>query len=81
MIPKTILEPMEVYSPVSDAAPLSSIEKVLAEVESLVPPLWPLKDYVAVNPFLGWTDRKFLEARSRLRRMRDCEMLPPWSYF
>lgn len=27
-----------------------------------IPPLWPLQNFVAVNPFLGLTDRKFSEA-------------------
>ncbi len=81
MMQNTGLEPMKAYSTFSEAANFSSLEKVLAEVESLVPPLWPLQDYVAVNPFLGWTDRNFLEVRSRIRSVRDCEMLPSWSYF
>lgn len=81
MILKTVLEPSQACSSSDKAANLDSIEQVLAEVESLVPPLWPLRDYVAVNPFLGWTDQTFLEVRSRVRAVRDCEMLPPWSYF
>jgi len=53
----------------------------LAEIEGLVPPLWPLKDYVAVNPFLGLSGWKFLEARSLLRAVRDGDVLPPADYF
>ena len=53
----------------------------LAEIEAIVPPLWPLKDYVAVNPFLGLAERKFLDARTLLREVRDCELLPTADYF
>ena len=31
-----------------------------------VPPLWPLSQFVAVNPFLGWSDHHFLDAARRL---------------
>ncbi|MEQ8784841.1 MAG: DUF2309 domain-containing protein [Pirellulaceae bacterium] len=54
---------------------------VLADIESVVPPLWPLKDYVAVNPLLGLSQHRFLAARQWLRGVRDCELLPPASYF
>ncbi|MFM7244100.1 MAG: YbcC family protein [Planctomycetaceae bacterium] len=66
-------------------APLPShIERVtaaIADIRTLVPPVWPLQDYVAVNPFQGLANLPFLEARSLLRDVRDCEMLPPASRF
>ena len=46
-----------------DAAPGGAT--VLAAVEAAarrVPPLWPLESFVAVNPFLGWTEQDFGEA-------------------
>jgi uncharacterized protein YbcC (UPF0753/DUF2309 family) len=49
--------------------------EILARVEAVIPPLWPLRDYVAVNPFLGLVDRRFLDARQQLRDVRSCEML------
>ncbi len=33
-----------------------------------IPPLWPLEHFVAVNPFLGFTDQPFAEASATLRR-------------
>ena len=56
------------------------LERVSAAVDAsaaFVPPVWPLADYVAVNPFLGLADLRFLDARQRLRDVRDCEMLLP----
>ncbi len=35
---------------------------------SRIPPLWPLKHFVAVNPFLGLVDRPFAEACALLQR-------------
>ena len=69
--------------PRSPALP-SHIERVhaaIADIRDVVPPVWPLEDYVAVNPFQGVASRRFLAARSLLRDVRDCEMLPPASRF
>ncbi|MFM7250303.1 MAG: YbcC family protein [Planctomycetaceae bacterium] len=48
----------------------------LAAVGAVIPPLWPLPDYVAVNPFLGLADRPFLVARQLLADVRVCDILP-----
>ncbi|QDU92369.1 YbcC family protein [Lignipirellula cremea] len=53
----------------------------LSEVLSITPPLWPLQEYVAVNPFLGLTENSFLEARHLLREVRDCELLPSLNFY
>jgi uncharacterized protein YbcC (UPF0753/DUF2309 family) len=42
-----------------------------------LPPLWPLKKFVAVNPFLGHSDEHFLEAAARLRRIAHGEIMLP----
>ncbi len=57
------------------------LEAALFTVQSHVAPMWPLKDFVAVNPFVGFTEIKFLEAMHRLQRVRDGEMLMPISYY
>ncbi len=56
-------------------------EAALDAVAKAVAPVWPLADYVAVNPYLGMTDLSFLEARTRLRRFSDCESLMPLAYY
>jgi len=58
------------------AANADSTREVLAAVLDVVAPLWPLQDYVAVNPFLGLASKPFLQARQYLRTIRDCELLP-----
>lgn len=59
----------------------NGLAEMLTEIEAIIPPLWPLKDYVAVNPFLGLSGSKFLTARQKLRDVRDCELLPTSDYF
>lgn len=54
---------------------------VLDQVRATVAPVWPLQDYVAVNPYQGLADQNFLDARSQLRSVSDCEMLMPLDYY
>lgn len=66
------------------APPPAHVDRVtsaIADIRTLVPPVWPLQDYVAVNPFQGLANLRFLEARSLLCDVRDCETLPPASRF
>jgi uncharacterized protein len=58
-----------------------NLSEVLSEVQAKIAPLWPLKDYVAVNPFLGFSDERFLNARQQLRRVRPVDMLMPTRYY
>ncbi len=58
-----------------------SIESLLDDVMGVVAPVWPLKDYVAVNPYAGIADQPFLNARAFMKTFSDCETLMPLSYF
>lgn len=59
----------------------ATLTEVLAEIVEIIPPLWPLADYVAVNPWLGLSDMRFLDARQLLSSVRDCDLLMPREYF
>jgi len=61
-------------------APLH-IQHVLEDVQAKITPVWPLRDYVAVNPYAGLTDQKFLAARKKLRLVSDVETLMPVDYY
>jgi uncharacterized protein YbcC (UPF0753/DUF2309 family) len=50
-------------------------------VTQTVAPVWPLADYVAVNPYLGLAGQEFLAAREYLRGFSDCELLMPVAYY
>jgi uncharacterized protein YbcC (UPF0753/DUF2309 family) len=61
--------------------PERSFEEALAKARARIPPLWPLKHFVAVNPFLGLTDQRFEEACATMRRITGASMLMPRGYF
>ena len=66
----------------SDAEKLSiKFDLVLQEVSDTIAPVWPLKDYVAVNPYFGLADRGFMSARAFLRVFSACETLMPIGYY
>jgi uncharacterized protein YbcC (UPF0753/DUF2309 family) len=46
-----------------------------------IPPLWTLKSFVAVNPFVGLTDRHFVEAARLIQKVGHGEMLMPASFY
>ncbi len=64
-----------------DATPRIALSPVLRRVSNTIAPLWPLADYVAVNPFLGLADRDWLGARRFLRSFAAVETLMPFSYY
>ena len=57
------------------------LPRLLAEIAAMVPPVWPLQDYVAVNPFLGLSEKTLLDARKELRAVRNCELLMPLKHY
>lgn len=57
------------------------ISGVLTDVATVIAPVWPLEDYVAVNPYAGITERDFMDGRALLRLVSDCETLMPLDYY
>ena len=51
--------------PIHPASKVS--EAMIHEALGRIPPLWPLKHFVAVNPFVGLLDRPFPEACARMQ--------------
>ncbi len=60
---------------------LEFFQSVIDQVSDTIAPVWPLQDYVAVNPYFGISHLSFLEARSYLRSFSDCETLMPLEYY
>lgn len=46
-----------------------------------IAPLWSLRHFVAVNPFLGWTDRPFTSACAAFRRIARTDVVMPRSFY
>ncbi len=63
------------------ANPVSDITEVMQRVRRRITPVWPLKDFVAVNPYAGFADQEFLTARQSLRNLSDADTLMPVDYY
>jgi uncharacterized protein YbcC (UPF0753/DUF2309 family) len=46
-----------------------------------IPPLWSLRNFVAVNPFVGLSDRHFIEAVKLMQQVGHGEMLMPAEFY
>lgn len=46
-----------------------------------IAPLWPLRNFVAVNPFLGFSGQSFSATAATLRRVAGVDMLMPRSFY
>lgn len=55
------------------------LEQRIAAVCRLVPPAWPLRDIVAVNPYLGCVGKDPVAVESLLQRRWGSAALPTWS--
>ena len=58
-----------------------ALDRVIASVEKRLAPVWRLQDFVAVNPYLGYTGEKFLDARRQLQSVSDIDTLVSLDYY
>ena len=66
----------------STQSPESS--RILAKVESAcrrIAPLWPLENFVAVNPYMGLSDMPFWKAHHTLNRLTGTGLCMPRAYY
>ncbi|WP_156257181.1 putative inorganic carbon transporter subunit DabA, partial [Sandarakinorhabdus oryzae] len=69
-------------APEATTAPApSALEAAIAEACQRIAPLWPLKHFVAVNPFLGFTGQSFAATTATLRRVAKVDMLMPRGFY
>lgn len=66
---------------VAGAAEDTSVKPIVEAVCKRVAPVWPLRHFVAVNPFLGFSDERFIAAAARLRRTTGADLLMPRSFY
>ena len=52
------------------------LEPDIADACARIAPMWPLKHFVAVNPFLGFSGQPFEAACATMRRVARADMLP-----
>ncbi len=51
------------------------LKEIIASACKRIPPLWSLKNFVAVNPFVGLSDRSFVETAALIPKVAHGEML------
>jgi len=73
-------------SPACDVEPSISrqrpaIDAAIDRACNKIAPLWPLKHFVAVNPFLGFSDQSFASTCATLRRVAGVDMLMPRTFY
>lgn len=73
-------------SPACDVEPSISrqrpaIDAAIDRACNKIAPLWPLKHFVAVNPFLGFSDQSFSATSATLRRVAGVDMLMPRNFY
>jgi uncharacterized protein YbcC (UPF0753/DUF2309 family) len=59
----------------------TQLQPAIAGACKRIAPLWPLKHFVAVNPFLGFSDRTFHATCTTMRRVARIDMLMPRSFY
>ncbi|CCD90509.1 conserved hypothetical protein [Bradyrhizobium sp. ORS 375] len=68
----------------TDPIDISADAGLMARIDSAcqrVAPLWPLKHFVAVNPFLGFTGQSFAATAATFERVVRTRMLMPRAYY
>lgn len=72
---------MKTLKPDSPAAAAPDFLKTAREACQRLAPLWPLQNFVAVNPFLGLSDRSFVDSCELIRRVTPGGMQMPLSFY
>lgn len=57
------------------------IEDAITKACGRIAPLWPLKHFVAVNPFLGFSGQPFPATAAALKRVAKVDMLMPRQFY
>ena len=57
------------------------VERAVQLTRDRTAPVWPLRDFVAVNPYLGFAGQNLLDARMHLRTLSDVEFFMPVDYY
>jgi uncharacterized protein len=73
------------HSQLPQSVAIQSEKKVWLEKAQVackrIPPLWPLQNFVAVNPYLGFSNLHFLQANVLLEQSAHQAALMPVSHY
>ena len=59
----------------------ATLQQVMRQACKKIAPVWPLENFVAVNPYLGLSDLPFDTAAQHLARISDAHMTLPASFY
>lgn len=61
--------------------PMSTYQRVLEKTNKRIAPSWPLKNFVAVNPYAGFTDTDYRETAQIMSSRAGVKMTMPLSFY
>lgn len=67
--------------PAGASVSMQDLHLAIARACNRIAPLWPLKHFVAVNPFLGFSGQTFAATCATLRRVTGVDMLMPRTFY
>ena len=76
--------PVKIHLEGAAFSPSTRRQEIEAAIEvacAKIAPLWPLKNFVAVNPFLGFSKQPFGVTAATLKRVAKVDMLAPRSFY
>ena len=59
----------------------SALLKSFRASTARIAPIWPLENFVAVNPYFGMSDLSFSEVAQRLQKVAGANMTLPIKYY
>lgn len=63
------------------STPPAKITEAMRKATKAIAPCWPLKDFVAVNPFVGMADHEFYDVAHRMARVAGARMFMPRAFY
>lgn len=60
---------------------MTTNKKIVKDVCARIAPLWPLKSYIAVNPYLGFADSSFQDTAKLMAMRSSVRMTLPLSFY
>lgn len=66
---------------ISDKIVIKNIDELIDNVTAIIPPLWPLNHFVAVNPFLGELDNTFLNTSKHFQEVSHQDIIISVRFF
>ncbi len=74
-------QPKPASEPEQIASASERLDRAIDTACQRIAPLWPLKHFVAVNPFLGFSGQSFAATCSTMRRVTGANMLMPRDFY